>query len=296
MDVFKCFFELIAKTIKRKDIRRCDYLLFPGGAQLLQFLKRREQVLPPAIYCTDALFHQMIDYYWYDIPHRICQQADNLEKEAIEMSALIILSSDWARNCAIHQYGCPKEKVEVIEFGANIEEEDVIPANPYKSGEMRILFSGVDWKRKGGDIAVETVRKLNADGIKARLFLVGIDKRKIPANYLDLQFVEYVGFLNKNRPNEYKKYVEIVRNSHCLLLPTRAECSSIVLCEAAAFGLPVFTYNTGGLNNYVVDKRTGHLLNTNATPDDFANSIKTAIDNKELDALHYVHYHIIKKK
>lgn len=45
---------------------------------------------------------------------------------------------------------------------------------------LRILFSGVDWERKGGEIAVDTVMQLNAAGIRATLYVAGI--KDLPQN------------------------------------------------------------------------------------------------------------------
>lgn len=154
-------------------------------------------------------------------------------------------------------------------------------AEPYRSGELRILFSGIEWKRKGCDIAIETVKRLNGDGIKTKLYIVGLDIGKIPLEYQNLSYVEYVGYLNKNNPYHYNKYIEIIRNCHCLLLPTHAECSAIVFCEAAAFGLPAFTYDTGGLGNYVINGKTGYRLDKKSKAEDFANIIKKTVKCNE---------------
>ena len=59
--------------------------------------------------------------------------------------------------------------------------------------------------------------------------------------------MDYVGFLNKNIPEQYQKLITIMGRCNLFLLPTKAECAGIVLCEASAFGLPIFTFDTGGL-------------------------------------------------
>lgn len=38
---------------------------------------------------------------------------------------------------------------------------------------------------------------------------------------------------------------------------TRAECHGIVNCEACAFGLPIFSYATGGVPSYVINDFNG---------------------------------------
>ena len=280
---------LCARSINNDDVRKCDYLFFADRPQMISYIYSRiERVTnscPPIIYYSDTTFRLMVDYYWYDIPHWIRHQADFLEKSAMDCSTLIIKSSDWAINSVIKDYGCPESKTSVLELGANINEKDIVVAEPYSGGELRVLFSGVEWKRKGGDIAVETVKLLNEQGIKAKLYLVGMNKKRIPLAYQNLDCVEYVGFLNKNNPEQYKRYLDVIGKCHCLLLPTQAECAGVVFNEAAAFGLPSFTYDTGGIANYVVNNETGYRLDIQSSAQDFANVIAKTIRNKELEKL-----------
>lgn len=138
-------------------------------------------------------------------------------------------------------------KCHVLEFGANIDERDIVKTDIYHGGPVNILFSGVEWERKGADIAIDTVKELNRKGVEAKLFLVGIKEENIPEKYKNISCVDYIGFLNKNIPEQYQKLITIMGRCNLFLLPTKAECAGIVLCEASAFGLPIFTFDTGGL-------------------------------------------------
>lgn len=288
---------LCANSVCIDEIAQCDYVFFPGRAQMIDYLKRRiKKRCSPFIYYTDATFKLMDGYYWHGIPKWICNQANYLEKTANDCCSLILKSSEWAINSAIYDYGCPEEKTGVLEFGANIDEKDIVVNKPYSNGTLRVLFSGVDWERKGADIAIETIQLLNENAIDARLYLAGIEHNKIPTKYRGLEYVEYIGFLNKNNQDNYYKYIELLKLCHCLLLPTHAECSAIVFNEAAAFGLPSFTYDTGGLSNYVIDGVSGYRLDIQSTAKDFARIIKNAIQNDEFTKLHYGALAIYNKK
>lgn len=150
---------------------------------------------------------------------------------------------------------------------------------------LNVLFSGVNWERKGAAIAIDTVKKLINTGINAKLLLVGIKLDDIPANYRNLPWVEYFGFMNKNMPEQYQRYVDAIKRSHLLLLPTSAECSAIVFSEAAAYGLPVFTYDTGGIGNYVIDGYNGYRLRLGASANDFSVKIKETLFDGKLTKL-----------
>ena len=277
---------LCARSISLTEIEACDYLFIPGGSQMIKSLnKRLSNRCPPIIYYTDSTFRLMDGYYWFNIPGWISRQADAGEKKANDCSALVIKSSDWAINSVINDYDCPPEKTAVLEFGANIDEKDIAVTEPYSGGILRVLFSGVDWKRKGADTAIETVRLLNESGIPAHLYLAGINESDIPHEYQHLDFVEYLGFLNKNNPPQYKRYIDLLGQCHCLLLPSHAECSAIVFNEASAFGLPSFTYDTGGLANYVINGKNGYRLDIHASATDFAAIIGRVVRHNEFPEL-----------
>ena len=274
------YFKLCAIHINMNKVRLCDYIFFPGGAQISAFVNFEK----PIIYYTDATFHIMIDYYWHGLSSWLITQGEHYEKEAIKNAFINIRSSQWAAASVINDYDGCLQRNYVLEFGANFDDKDLLHATPYKSGALNILFSGVDWIRKGGEVAVKTVQLLNKRGINSCLFIVGLSE--IPLKYANLPFVRIMGFLDKNNPEHYRKYVDIVKNSHLLLLPTNAECSAIVFSESSAFGLPIFTYDTGGTGNYVIDGVNGYKLPLAAREQEFADAIEKSLESNEFLQLH----------
>lgn len=276
----KYYYKLCADTIDMALVSKCDYLFFPGGAQMTAYRKFNK----PIIYYTDANFKIMVDYYWYNLPKWIIKQGNETERLGIQNSYINIRSSKWAADSVVNDYNGNPKRNYVLEFGANIDYKDIIQSKPFKNNEtLNILFSGVAWIRKGGDIAVKTVQLLNQKGIKANLFITGISN--LPSQYQNLPYIKNFGFFNKNIPEQYQQYIKIISSSHIFLFPTKAECSAIVLCEASAFGLPIFTYDTGGLANYVLNGVNGYRLPLKANEIDFANTILTCIKNNELEKL-----------
>ncbi len=270
-----------AKSIvKNTSFNSCDILFFPRGGQIGLFLKTNK----PIIYYSDATAYVMVDYYWKNCHPISIKMACYLEKKAAQKAFLNLRSSQWAINSVIQDCACPTSRCFVLEFGANIDSCDIRHISPYKNGKLKILFSGVDWERKGGDIAVNTTRILRSQGIDAQLIIVGICE--LPEVYQKYDFILNYGFLNKNRHEDYQKYVNIFSNSHILLLPTLAECSAIVYCEAAGFGLPTYTYATGGTGNYVINGINGHTLLPAQKAEDFAQAIIEDIEHQRMAILH----------
>ena len=271
----------LARSIEMNEqFDNCDYLFFPGGGQISLFLKTKK----PIIYYTDATVHLMINYYWYDCHPFSVRMACWLEKKACQKAALNIRASSWATNSVINDCKCKPSNCVTLEFGANIDASDIDPITPYTKGQLRILFSGVEWERKGGDIAVETVRLLREKGIDAILHIVGINE--LPLYCRNFVYIVNHGFLDKNDAIDYQKYIDILKNSHVFLLPTQAECAGIVFCEASGFGIPSYTYATGGTENYVKNGVNGYALMKNNGAADFAERILKDIEENNMLNLH----------
>lgn len=169
--------------------------------------------------------------------------------------------------------GLPDCKLSVIPFGPNLEIlhdraaiESVILNRDQTS--CKLLFLGVDWQRKGGDIALQTARLLNDQGLKTELIVAGC---RVPGE--KPAFLREVGFISKQTQEGRTRLAGLLRSAHFLILPTRAECSAIVFCEACAFGLPIITTDTGGISTYVRQGVNGVRLPLSANAKAYAKSI-----------------------
>ncbi len=277
---FRPILKLYAKELDLNTVvRECDFLFFPGGAQIALYT----QVKKPVIYYTDASIFIMIGYYMNNISKKSEKMAKELELEAAQNAMVNIRASQWAIDSVIEDCHCDKNRCFVLEFGPNVDTMDMKRNIPYDGGELKILFSGVDWRRKGGDIAVETVELLRGRGIDARLIVAG--PRECPQKCQGKQYIEFVGFLNKNNKEDYQRYLKLYESSHIFLLPTKAECAGVVFAEASAMGLPCYTYLTGGTGNYVVSGVNGYALPEGSSAKDFAEQIFNDIKTEKLQIL-----------
>ena len=236
--------------VRTKKIPSCDVLVaFWQGSTLGNI----DTMGKPVVYLSDAIFPAMVGYYptFSRLFKWNIRQGTEIERRSLDKASAIVLSSDWSAASAVNDLGQPRGKVHVVEFGANIDEEDIVRPAFSGNGRLDILFIGVEWERKGGDVAVEAVRRLNEDGVPSTLHIVGI--RDLSPQVAGLPYINYIGFLNKNVSGEYQKLVKTIRSCRLFLLPTRAECAGVAFCEASAYGMPVFTYDTGGIPNYVLN-------------------------------------------
>ncbi len=251
----------------------------------------------PIIYFSDATFASMIDYYpdfsnLFDFNIRYGLKS---EKRMLQNSDVVVYSSDWAAKSAIESHGVPADKIKVVEFGPNIDDEDIPQFQERgESDSLNLLFLGVDWGRKGGDIAVKVVEALNGKGVEANLYVVGI--RDLSSDVANLPFVRNIGFLNKNLPHDYNRLIEIVKECDALLLPTLNECAGIAFVESSAYGLPVFTHDTGGVANYVINGVNGYRLPVGSAAEAFADAIIQSKENGELKAMSKKAYDLYRNK
>lgn len=238
----------------------------------------------PIVFYTDATLQGMIDFYpeykAYDKLTIRC--GHELERCAMKNASLAIYSSDWAANSAINEYGCDPEKIRVLPFGANIEinltEKEIVQQidQRIKDNIIRLLFLGVYWERKGGDVALQIAGELVKMGKQVELNIVGYTPDQPLPHY-----VKTHGFVSK-KTAEGKAFInELLQKSHLMLLPTRADCTPIVFSEANAFALPCISTTVGGIPSIITDGINGFLFDVDAPAVEYARKIVTIIEDKE---------------
>jgi glycosyltransferase involved in cell wall biosynthesis len=170
--------------------------------------------------------------------------------------------------------------VHVLPRGANI---DMVPdiqqiMSKKKNAVCRLLFMGRDYKRKGFHMAFKTMEYIRSKGIAVKLFAVGFVP---PAEYYDID-LEITEYIDKNSVEGVEMFNRLMLNSDFYLLPTRAECMGIALCEAAAYGLPVITTDTGGVTEVVKDGINGFALSYHSGHSEYGEKIISIFNSDEL--------------
>ncbi|MGB3757391.1 MAG: glycosyltransferase family 4 protein [Rivularia sp. (in: cyanobacteria)] len=237
----------------------------------------------PIVFWADATFAGIQNFY----PHysNLSEETINnwhlMETLALQKCQFAIYASDWAAKTAIDNYKADPAKVKVVPFGANLEinhtiseVKDFIEAKPIN--KCKLLFLGVDWFRKGGNVAFEVTKALNQSGLNTELTVVGCE----PIIYEPLpDYVKPLGFINKSTPEGKQKIRNLLAESHFLILPSRAECFGVVFCEASSFGVPSLATNAGGIPTAVKDDINGKLFELNADISEYCKYISNMFAN-----------------
>ncbi|HEC58022.1 hypothetical protein LCGC14_0480280 [marine sediment metagenome] len=241
------------------SFKKYDFIFTSRGSHLIPYLKSKL----PLIYTSDITFDLMVKYYngFDNVSAKMKEEGDFKEHSTIQRSSLCIYPSKWAADSAIDYYNAEPNRVVVIPSGANFDINDIpashiISANRSSKSICNILFVGRDWSVKGGDIAFNTVKILNEQGIRSTLTVIGC---KPPFNDYPSWF-KVIPNLDKNISEQNQVLSNYFVNSHIFLLPTRHEAFGLVFAEACAYGLPVMGTDTGGVPTIVVNDHNGYLF------------------------------------
>jgi glycosyltransferase involved in cell wall biosynthesis len=237
----------------------------------------------PIILWTDALYAGLLGFYPGFCRHSASsvKQGNAITKECLDRAALTFFSSDWAARTALEIYGISQEKVKVIPFGANVEcdhtiqdIQDMLKIRSRKT--VKLLFIGKSWHRKGGDIVFKVTEALHEAGQPVELNFIGCYP---PKNTAVPSYIKCHGFISKRTPEGMARITALLRESHFLFVPSRAEAYGIVFCEANAFGLPCLTSHVGGIGTIVKNHVNGMTFGLDAPVEAYCRYIMNMMAN-----------------
>jgi glycosyltransferase involved in cell wall biosynthesis len=172
-------------------------------------------------------------------------------------AALFPLSARLGRSF-VDDFGVEPARIHPIYAGPNLD------PSLLNAGEARtpdparpptILFVGLQFERKGGDVLVHSFRRIRSDVPSARLLLAGV-----PADFMSEPGVTCLGVLDRNRPDEAARLAAAYASADVFALPTRFEPFGIAFVEAMHFGLPCIGPNAWAVPEIIEDGKTGFLV------------------------------------
>jgi phosphatidylinositol alpha-mannosyltransferase len=157
-----------------------------------------------------------------------------------------------------------------------------VPIARYRDGVPNILFVGRMEPRKGLIHLLRAFRKLQRDGVRARLLLVGTGPGEREARrYVLTRQLDDVEFLG--RVSEAQK-AQLFKTADIYVSPaTGRESFGIVLLEAMSAGAPIICSDIHGYRGVVRRERDGILVEP-GNADALAASIRRLIDDPALRA------------
>jgi glycosyltransferase involved in cell wall biosynthesis len=254
-----------------------DFIIAPAASCEMAYV----ETSIPIIYITDGTFGGCINYHksLRNLTERSVKEGHEIERLAISKCTQLIVSSAWAAHSAEIEYGSKKEKIHILPYGANLES---IPLQLDISKEIpqiwKLLFVGVYWEDKGGDIVYDCFLELLKKGFPVELTVVGCQ----PEHGRSHPKMKVIPFIDKNDPEGQKQLADIYQEHHFLLLPTRFDCTPIVINEASAFGVPVIAPRTGGVEGHLKNHENGCLADYNDKGEKYAEIIETYLKDPQM--------------
>jgi glycosyltransferase involved in cell wall biosynthesis len=250
-----------------------DIILSPMSpySQPIAYLKAKQ----PIVIWTDNTFARGIETYPELSRDRLCAESIRYglenERMALSRAALVIYYTHWAAQHTIRFYNLNPAKVRVVAPGPAFDEADIISFEEAKQivsarpkDRCRLLFVGMNWERKGGDIVVEVARRLNAAGLPTELVLVstGLPDKPLP------EFVRAFRYVDRAVLNQ------LCKTSHFMFVPTRGEALGLVFVEANAFALPSIARDVDGVPEVIRSGVNGATFPVSADPDQYCTYIE----------------------
>lgn len=263
-------------AMRQVDDERFDFLLCPSCIAA-GYLDTKI----PVVTWEDNAFAGIVGYYpgkWMRYDEVTLANGQYLQQRSLDRAALSVFTSEWAAQSAIENYKVDEQKVRVIPFGANLESPpragDVSAAlqRRIQTNECRLLFIGVEWLRKGGDLLLETAVLLHERGVKVSVDIVGCSPPGAVPSYVRLH-----GFVSKASEAGRVTIRQLFLDSHFLFVPSVAECYGLVFAEASAYGVPSLSCETGGIPTVVLNGENGWLLPLGAPAAAYADTIMASL-------------------
>jgi glycosyltransferase involved in cell wall biosynthesis len=180
------------------------------------------------------------------------------QEHALWRSVSVFLPwSNWAAG-SLRRHGVDPSKIRVIPPGVDLQQWHATART--SPDVLRLLFVGGDFRRKGGDILVDVVRK--------------DERRRFELDIVTRDEVEASEGVRIHRAEANSPELrELYARAHLFVLPTRAEAFGIATTEALASGLPAIVSDIGGARDIIDPGETGWLI----SPD--ARSLRMALES-----------------
>jgi glycosyltransferase involved in cell wall biosynthesis len=166
------------------------------------------------------------------------------------------LFSQWAAQSAISHHGMRPEKIRVIGHEACIPD----PGTYVRIGRAsfpQILFVCTDWRRKEGDLILQSFQQIRKRHPQAQLIIIGNGQ---PPPSACMESIVCVGPLKKNVPTELTEFVDWYRRASVFVLGSTCDPMPHVTLETNYCGIPVVATDVCAMSEQIQNGENGFLV------------------------------------
>jgi glycosyltransferase involved in cell wall biosynthesis len=194
------------------------------------------------------------------------------EAQTAKVADLIVTISNYSIEKILKNYDVFRGKIRLVPNGVDIDKfQPTPPDSEFKrslglDGKPCVLFVGNLVPRKGLSFLLEAAKNVTKQ-VKDATFLVvgdGPQKLGLQNQIKKLELTQNFLFMGNVKDNQLPK---IYNAADLFVLPSIQEGQGIVLLEAQACGKPVVAFDIGGVNEAVLDGKTGLLAKRGSVAD-----------------------------
>lgn len=280
LETSKYYAELLSQRLKKVSADY-DFILAIDFTEGLPFFKSDK----PIFLFRDASYLQLNDISYPGYEN--FSEMDRIELQKIEEQSFrgcekVLITSNWAIDfCQKYYPGISREKYHVLPFSAQVypppKRSDWQIRSIDQNSEIRFLFIGRDWVRKGGPKALAVLDELVKLGNRVSITIVGANPEIESRNFEITKIVN----LDFSKPEESERMKNLYREAHFFILPINIEAFGIVFSEAMSFGLPVVTHGICALPEIMENNVHGVSLPYSESAGRFALILSEIINSPE---------------
>jgi glycosyltransferase involved in cell wall biosynthesis len=172
-----------------------------------------------------------------------------VERKTFDHAARVFVRSQLVQESIVEDYHISADKVSVVGAGVNF---DPLPAIEEKTFSPTLLFIGLDFHRKGGDILLKAFELVRNQAPNAELVIVTRDQ--IPSEFS-------LGRVKLVPPTwDRDRLAGLYHAASVFVLPSRLETWGDVLLEAMAFGMPCVGVQQDAMAEIITHGENGVLV------------------------------------
>lgn len=222
-------------------------------------------------YVLDKLKNDNHDYghgMLNSISKKSLKQRIKREEKLQDKASGIFYMGQWVSDLMKEYY--PEYNEKTYHVGGGLNNELVLKEKNKNNNKKTILFVGIDFKRKGGELLLKAFSKLREKhGDKIELIIAGPEKKE------EKDGVKFIGKASK------EELSNLFSSSDVFCMPSRFEAYGLVFCEALSYGLPIVAYNDFEMSHFVENGKNGYLIN-NYNENELEECLNKAINNKDM--------------
>ena len=260
----------IAKAARLKTAKNVAFNFYHGSTPWI----KTDNKIPYFCY-LDASFYTYVSVYLNknQFNNKDLDRVFEQEKDFLTNATRVFFSSSYAKNQAQDAYSLSGENFQVVNMGGNIP----IPEKATDRYKPELLFISRDFEGKGGLLCFKAYSAIKKKYPEFSLNIIGERPPEEVLNYAD---VNYLGYLDKNKPEDFQQMQEIFSRAFCLIHPTVKDMTPLVIAEANYYSIPAIAPASFGIPDMILDKETGILIK-NLNAEEITDAIAYFVDNKE---------------